>query len=81
MDSFKEEKLEELKKKHERTIRRHERREEKEKKDEMLKSLTESVKDLESKLLYQQAEFANYKRRRESSKKIWRRTHSIETTA
>lgn len=65
IDSFKEEKLEELKKKHERTIRRHERREEKEKKDEMLKSLTESVKDLESKLLYQQAEFANYKRRRE----------------
>jgi len=35
------------------------------KKDEMLKSLSENVQDLQNKLLYQQAEFANYKKRRE----------------
>ena len=59
------EKLEELKKKHEQKIRRHEKKEQEEKKDEMIKSLSENVQDLQNKLLYQQAEFANYKRRRE----------------
>ena len=60
-----EEKLEELKKRHERRNKRQENKEEKDKKDEMLKSLSENVQDLQNKLLYQQAEFANYKRRRE----------------
>lgn len=59
------EKLEELKKKHEQKIRRHEKKELEEKKDEMIKTLSENVQDLQNKLLYQQAEFANYKRRRE----------------
>lgn len=61
----KKEKLEELKKKHERKIRRQENKEEKDKKDEMIKSLSENVQDLQNKLLYQQAEFANFKKRRE----------------
>ena len=61
----KEEKLEELKKKHDRKIKRQINKEEKDKKDEMIKSLSENVKELENKLLYNQAEFANYKRRRE----------------
>ena len=61
----KEEKLEELKKKHERRIRRQENKEEKDKKDLMIKTLSENVQDLQNKLLYQQAEFANYKKRRE----------------
>jgi len=61
----KEEKLEELKKKHERKIKRQENREEKDKKDLMIKTLSENVQDLQNKLLYQQAEFANFKRRRE----------------
>ena len=61
----KEARLEELKKKHERKIRRQENKEEKDKKDEMIKTLSENVQDLQNKLLYQQAEFANYKRRRE----------------
>ena len=61
----KKEKLEELKKKHERKIRRQENREEKDKKDEMIKSLSDNVQELQNKLLYQQAEFANYKKRRE----------------
>ncbi len=61
----KKEKLEELKKKHERKIKRQENKEEKDKKDEMIKSLSENVQELQNKLLYQQAEFANYKRRRE----------------
>lgn len=59
------EKLEELKKKHEQKIKRHEKKEYEEKKDEMIKSLSENVQELQNKLLYQQAEFANYKRRRE----------------
>ena len=59
------EKLEELKKRHERRNKRQETREENDKKDEMIKSLSESIKELENKLLYNQAEFANYKRRRE----------------
>ena len=61
----KQEKLEELKKKHERKIKRQENREEKDKKDEMIKSLSDSVSELQNKLLYAQAEFANFKRRRE----------------
>jgi len=61
----KKEKLEELKKKHERKIRRQENREEKDKKDEMIKTLSENVQDLQNKLLYQQAEFENFKKRRE----------------
>lgn len=61
----KEEKLEELKKKHERKIKRQENREEKDKKDLMIKSLSDNVQELQNKLLYQQAEFANFKRRRE----------------
>ena len=65
MDEKKNEKLEELKKKHERKIRRQENKEEQDKKDEMIKSLSENVQELQNKLLYQQAEFANFKRRRE----------------
>lgn len=59
------EKLEELKKKHEQKIKRQEKKETEEKKDEIIKTLSENVQDLQNKLLYQQAEFANYKRRRE----------------
>ena len=59
------EKLEELKKKHEQKIRRHEKKELEDKKDDMIKTLSENVQELQNKLLYQQAEFANYKRRRE----------------
>ena len=65
MDEEKQEKLEELKKKHERKIRRQENKEEKDKKDVMIKTLSENVQDLQNKLLYQQAEFENYKKRRE----------------
>ena len=61
----KKEKLEELKKKHERKIRRQENKEEQDKKDEIIKSLSDNVHELQNKLLYQQAEFANFKRRRE----------------
>ena len=61
----KQEKLEELKKKHERKIRREENKQEKDKKDEMIKSLSENVQELQNKLLYQQAEFENFKKRRE----------------
>lgn len=61
----KEEKLEELKKRHERRNKRQEQKSERDKKDEMLKSLSENVQELQNKLLYQQAEFANFKRRRE----------------
>ena len=61
----KQEKLEELKKKHERKIKRQEEIEEKDKKDIMIKTLSENVQELQNKLLYQQAEFSNYKKRRE----------------
>ena len=61
----KEDKLRELKKRHDRRNKRQENKEEKDKKDEMLKSLSENVQDLQNKLIYQQAEFANYKKRRE----------------
>ena len=65
MDEEKQEKLEELKKKHERKIKRQENKEEQDKKDVMIKSLSENVQELQNKLLYQQAEFENYKKRRE----------------
>ena len=61
----KKEKLEELKKKHERKIRRQENKEEQDKKDDIIKSLSENVQELQNKLLYQQAEFENFKKRRE----------------
>ena len=64
MDS-KEEKLEELKKKKERLLKRQERKEEADKKDKMLKELSDSVQELQNKLLLNQAEFANFKRRKE----------------
>ena len=65
MDDEKQEKLEDLKKKHERKIKRQEEKEEKDKKDVMIKTLSENVQDLQNKLLYQQAEFENFKKRRE----------------
>jgi molecular chaperone GrpE len=65
MDDEKQEKLDELKKKHERKIRRQENKEEKDKKDLMIKTLSDNVQDLQNKLLYQQAEFENFKKRRE----------------
>ena len=61
----KQEKLEELKKKHERKIKRQEEKVEQDKKDVMIKTLSDNVQELQNKLLYQQAEFANYKKRRE----------------
>lgn len=61
----KEEKLEELKKKHERTIKRHEKKEENEKRDDMLRKLSENVNELQNKLLFQQAEFQNFRRHKE----------------
>ena len=61
----KKEKLEELKKKHERKIRRQENKEEQDKKDEIIKSLSDNVQELQNKLIYQQAEFENFKKRRE----------------
>ena len=61
----KKEKLEELKKKHERKIRRQEEKQEQDKKDEIIKSLSENVQELQNKLIYQQAEFENFKKRRE----------------
>ena len=64
-DTLKEEKLEELKKRHERKIKRQLGKEEKDKKDETIKKLSESIQELENKLLYNQADFANFKRRRE----------------
>ena len=64
-EKTKEEKFDELKKRHDRRNKRQENREEKDKKDEMIKSLSESVQELQNKLLYNQAEFANFKRRRE----------------
>ena len=61
----KEEKLEKLKKKHERVIKKQEKEEFEDKRDDMIKDLSQNVKELQDKLLYHQAEFANYKRRRE----------------
>ena len=61
----KESKLEELKKKKERKKKREENKEEKEKKDLMIQTLSQNVQDLQNKVLYQQAEFENFKKRRE----------------
>ena len=44
----KEAKLEELKKKHDRKVKRQENKEEKDKKDLMIKTLSESVQDLQN---------------------------------
>ena len=60
-----EEKLEEVKKKKERMFKRQEKKEELDKKDKLIKDLSESVQELQNKLIYSQAEFANFKRRRE----------------
>lgn len=64
-EKSKEEKLEELKKKHDQKIKRSEKKEEQDKKDEMIKSLSSGIEELQNKLIYQQAEFANYRRRRD----------------
>lgn len=60
-----EEKLEEIKKKKERLFKRQEKKEELEKKDKIIKELSEGIQELQNKLVFNQAEFANYKRRRE----------------
>lgn len=64
-DELLEEKLEEVKKKKERMFKRQEKKEEQEKKDKLIKDLSESVQELQNKLIYSQAEFANFKRRKE----------------
>ena len=60
-----EEKLEEVKKKKDRLFKRQEKKEEQDKKDKLIKDLSESVSELQNKLVYAQAEFANFKRRKE----------------
>ena len=60
-----EEKLEEVKKKKDRLFKRQEKKEEQDKKDKLIKDLSESVQELQTKLVYAQAEFANFKRRKE----------------
>ena len=59
------EKLEKLKKKHEEKIEQEEMKEDIDKQEEFIKNLSNSFNDLQSKYLYQQAEFQNYKKRRE----------------
>ena len=59
------EKLEKLKKKHQEKIKNDEMKEDIDKQEEMIKDLTNSLNDLQNKYLYQQAEFQNYKKRRE----------------
>ncbi len=59
------EKLEKLKKKHEQKIEHEEMKEDINKQEDMIKDLTNSLNDLQNKYLYQQAEFQNYKKRRE----------------
>ena len=61
----KEEKLEEIKKKKERFIKRQERKEEQDKKDQMIKELSSGIEELQQKMIMHQAEFANFKRRKE----------------
>lgn len=60
-----EEKLEEIKKKKERIFKRQEKKEEQDKKDKLIKDLSEGIQELQTKLVYAQAEFANFKRRKE----------------
>lgn len=59
------EKLEKLKKKHEQKIEHEEMKEDIDKQGDLIKDLTNSLNDLQTKYLYQQAEFQNYKKRRE----------------
>ncbi len=59
------EKLEELKKKHARKIKREENKEEHDKKDELIKNMSKAMEELQNKYVLQQADFQNYKRRRE----------------
>jgi molecular chaperone GrpE len=59
------EKLEKLKKKHEEKIEQEEMKEDIDKQEEFIKNLSNSFNDLQNKYLYQQAEFQNYKKRRE----------------
>ena len=60
-----EEKLEDLKEEHEKKNKKLEKQEAETKKDLMIKELSQGIKELQDKYLYQQAEFQNYKRRRE----------------
>lgn len=60
-----EEKLEEVKKKKEKMFKRQEKKEELDKKDKLIKDLSEGIQELQNKLVYSQAEFANFKRRKE----------------
>lgn len=60
-----EEKLEEVKKKKERMFKRQEKKEELDKKDKLIKDLSEGISELQNKLVFAQAEFANFKRRKE----------------
>lgn len=64
-DKEKQEKLEELKKRHDKRNKRQEEKAFQDKKDDIIKKLSDNVAELQNKLLYQQAEFANFKRRRE----------------
>ncbi len=59
------EKLEKLKKKHQEKIKNDEMKEDIDKQEDFIKDLTNSFNDLQNKYLYQQAEFQNYKKRRE----------------
>ena len=59
------EKLEKLKKKHQEKIKNDEMKEDIDKQEDFIKNLTNSFNDLQNKYLYQQAEFQNYKKRRE----------------
>lgn len=59
------EKLEKLKKKHEEKIEHDEMAEDIDKQEEFIKNLSNSFNELQNKYLYQQAEFQNYKKRRE----------------
>ena len=61
-----EEKLEDLKEEHEKKNKKLEKQEAETKKDLMIKELSQGIKELQDKYLYQQAEFQNYKRRRET---------------
>jgi len=61
----KEEKLEEIKKKKDRFIKRQEKKEEQDKKDQMIKDLSSGIEELQQKMIMHQAEFANFKRRKE----------------
>lgn len=61
----KEEKLEKLKNKHEKIIKKQVEKEEKDKKDDMIKNLSDNLKELQDKLLYKDAEFQNFRKRKD----------------